>query len=334
VSDAESVTMAALLAVDAGGTSTRVVVLDRTGGCRGVGLAGPGNPVSAGWPAASAAVVEATVRALAAGGVEGRAVERVVVAMAGGGHGGPGRDAAMLGAGLGPLGVTAVPTVENDLLAQYFSGTPVPDGYALVAGTGAAAIRVEDGAVVRTADGLGWLLGDAGSGFWIGHAVVRTVLAAAEGRGPATALAALLAADVGLPDPLEGPDFRRGLLELLYAQPPVHLARFAPLAFVPDGDEVADGIVAGAAAALCDTLTAVLRDDLDGPVVLGGSVLLHQARLRDRVAGRLASLGRGTTVHLVPDGLLGAAVLALRRAGVVVDHDVFARVEASLSGCR
>ncbi len=334
MSHAESVTMAALLAVDAGGTSTRVVVVDPGGDCRGVGLAGPGNPVSAGWPAAAAAVTEATGKALAAAGATGSEVGAVVVAMAGGGHGGAGRDAEMLGAGLAPLGVTPTPTVESDLLAQYFSGTPVPDGYALVAGTGAAGIRVEDGSVVRTVDGLGWLLGDAGSGFWIGHAVVRSVLAAAEGRGPATALSAPLAVDVGLPDPSTGPAFRARLLELLYAQPPVHLARFAPLAFVAEGDEVADGIVEGAAAALCDTLTAVLSDDVDGPVVLGGSVLLHQSRLRTRVGERLDALGRVVRVHVVADGLLGSAVLALRRSGVVVDDTVFDRVAHSLSGRR
>ena len=34
---------------------------------------------------------------------------------------------------------------ESDLLATFFSGTHHSDGYALISGTGAGAIRVEDG---------------------------------------------------------------------------------------------------------------------------------------------------------------------------------------------
>ena len=37
-------------------------------------------------------------------------------------------------------------------------------------------------------DGLGWLLGDDGSGFWIGHRVARAVAAELDGRGPSTSL--------------------------------------------------------------------------------------------------------------------------------------------------
>jgi hypothetical protein len=36
----------------------------------------------------------------------------------------------------------------------------------------------------------------------------------------------------------------------------------------------------------------------------------------------------------VPDGVVGAAVLALRNAGVAVDQDLFDRVTASLADIR
>ncbi len=199
MADIESVTTAVHLAVDAGGTSTRAVLVDGHGRCLAVGRAGAGNPVSAGWTTAAASVVAAAAEALAGAGLPAADVASVVVAMAGGSGGGGVRPATVLGDALAPLGVTAPVRLDADLLAQYFSGTPEPDGHGLVAGTGAAAIRVSGGALVRVVDGLGWLLGDDGSGFWIGREVVRHVLAALDGRGPATALTALLLAEA-LPD--------------------------------------------------------------------------------------------------------------------------------------
>ena len=353
MADTESVTMAHHLAIDAGGTSTRAVVVDSMGRCLGHGRAGAGNPVSSGWEAAVASLADAAGQALSDAAVQAHAIRSTAVAMAGGasatapaprvGGGPPSGTPAHTGTTTGAdgirsallaLGVTARVHIEADLLGQYFSGTHEPDGYALVAGTGSAAIRVQAGSIARVADGLGWLLGDAGSGFWIGREVVRSVLAAVDGRGPATALTDVLVAETGLDPATDARAVTRGLVDLLYSMRPVHLARFAPLAFAAYEDDVAHRIVDGATRALIDTLTAVVSDDLAGPVVLGGSVLRHQARVRDRVQSHLAALGRRGPVHVVPDGLLGAAVLALRRAGTTVDATVFARADASLARLR
>lgn len=55
----------------------------------------------------------------------------------------------------------------------------------LVAGTGAIAAEVRDLRLDRVADGHGWLLGDAGSGFWLGREAVRGLLADLDaGRAP------------------------------------------------------------------------------------------------------------------------------------------------------
>ena len=142
-------------------------------------------------------------------------------------------------------------------------GHPSPDGYAVIAGTGAGAIRVEDGRQVAVADGLGWLLGDEGSGFWIGQRVVRAALADLDGRGPSTALTPLVLGRLGVPAPSDAGD-REPILAVvraLYAGPPVRLADFAGLVFEVDRDQTADGILDDAAAALARTLTAVRSAD-------------------------------------------------------------------------
>src|SRR4051812_7514389 len=184
-----------LVAVDAGGTRTRAVVVDPSGRCRGYAVAGSGNPVAVGPEGAAAAVAESVVGALAAAEMSRAEVQLVVLAMAGSGST---PATAELHDRLAAIGVDAPLVHESDLLATYCSGTHRPDGYAVVAGTGAGAIRVERGRQVAVADGLGWLLGDEGSGFWIGHRVVRAALADLDGRGPATGLTPMVLARLGV----------------------------------------------------------------------------------------------------------------------------------------
>lgn len=76
-------------------------------------------------------------------------------------------------------------------IAHYgaFEGQP---GVMVTAGTGSIAFgKNKDGEVGR-AGGWGWLLGDEGSGWWIGHQAVRAALAAWEGSGPETRIEALV----------------------------------------------------------------------------------------------------------------------------------------------
>ncbi len=321
------------LAVDAGGSSTRAVVFDSTGGCVGLGTAGSANPISSGPGSVARSLEDAVRQALAADPTV--SVASVVVAMAGArsrlSAAGPEYDE--IAAGLAAAGVGAPYVVESDLLAMFCSGSSALDGYALVAGTGAAAIRVRHGEVVAVADGAGWLLGDDGSGFWIGQQVARAVVAALDGRGPSTALTPLVLERLGIDGSETGRSPLSRLTEQVYAGRPVQLARFAPLAFVPD-DDVAAAIVEGAAQGLVGTLAAVLDDPADGPLVLGGSVLLHQAVVAAAVEHSFRVRGGDGAVVRVADGAVGAAALCLRRAGVDVDPIVFARLTGSLAELR
>ena len=318
----------ALVAVDAGGTRTRAVVVDPSGRCLGYAVAGSGNPVSVGPATAGAAVAESVAAALGEAQQASTTVGLVVLAMAGASST---SGTAELRHRLTGIGIDAPLVLESDLLATYCSGTHRPDGYAVVAGTGAGAIRVQDGRQVSVADGLGWLLGDEGSGFWIGQRVVRAALADLDGRGPSTALTPLVLARLGVPAPSEPGDREpiRTLVRTLYAAPPVRLADFAALAFEAD-DETSEGILDDAAAALVRTLTAVRSPAVSGPVVLGGGILGRDPRVAERVAAACGA----EQVHAVADGAVGAAVLALRHAGSLVDEAVFRQVTTSLAAVR
>lgn len=330
----------AWLAIDAGGTSTRCIVITADGTCIGYGRAGGGNPISRGMPVAMSALVDSSAAALAEAAVPVAGVRGIVVAMAGLSLDVP-LDQSVSEA-LGKLGIDAPVRVESDVLAAFKAGTSADSGYVLICGTGAAALRVEEGAVTATADGLGWLLGDTGSGFWIGR---RVAMAAADEldqhRGPRTALTPLVLQALGIdPDPTRrSVDSQRlasvtDMLAAVYAMPAVSLADLAPLAFDVPGDSVADAIVAEAAEALATTLNAVMAPHIAGRVIATGGVLTGQARLRKGVLQGMASHGRPIDLHAVPDGLAGAAVLALQAGGIRVDSAVHERVHETLQTLR
>src|SRR4051795_13552442 len=112
-----------LVAVDAGGTSTRAVVVRPPGQCLGYAVAGSGNPVAVGSQAAARSVSESVTEALRRADVPGARIGLVVLAMAGAASASVAPEIRRRLAG---IGVDAPLVFESDLLATYFSGTYRP----------------------------------------------------------------------------------------------------------------------------------------------------------------------------------------------------------------
>ena len=189
------------------------------------------------------------------------------------------------------------------------------------------------------AGGKGWLLGDAGGGFWIGHAVARAVVAALDGQQQNTSLTGPVLEAMGIEahtDTLAGRAAAlRQLVSGVYARPPIALANLAPLAFAAHHDRVARSILIDASAALADLLSAVRSRDLPGPVVVGGSVMvLGMLAAPPSLRTELIPPAGADPVIDVSDGLVGAAVLVLRHAGHEVDEALFRTIQAEVSTVR
>lgn len=291
--------MTAVIGLDVGGSKTRAV---RAEGGRAVAetLAGSANLASVGAAEAGRALDAALrplrtddVRAVCAGAAGAdtpEAAERLRVLLA-----------ARLPAG------TRVRVVHDARLVLAAAG--LSRGVAVIAGTGSVAWgRAADGTEAR-AGGWGYLLGDEGSGYWVGREAVRHALGRADRGEPVDALSQALVADCGLAAP-------GALLDHFYAHPDRRYwaGRSRLVAeLAGDGDPAAEAILARAAAALAALADAVRTRLGDaGPVVLAGGFAVHQPAVAAAVAARLP----GVEVRVLDaDPVTGAVRLAVALAG-------------------
>jgi N-acetylglucosamine kinase-like BadF-type ATPase len=294
------VTDALVIGGDCGGTSTRVVVTTLDGAVVGRGNGGPGNPVARPPEEAAAALVGAVGEAM--GELDPRRVAAAVVGVAGYSRLDTPEGAAVYAAAWRTTGVPVpLRTVGDAVVAYAAGGHDTPSGSVLIAGTGAIACEIADWAVGRRVDGLGWLLGDEGSGFWFGLEAARHTARALHAGAGDDLTSAVHAAVGGV-----GPG---GFVSAFYALARDKMAAIAPILFdaARAGDPAAGAIVTDGAGRLAGTLLTLSPGD--GPVVLAGGLLTGVPELRVAVQARLrAAIGREAV--LAGDAALAAARLA------------------------
>lgn len=240
-----------ILAVDSGGSGLRVVVKSTERdlpaqresrepvhtGARGID---PGHLMAQLVPMVRALTAETGVSALST----------AVVGAAGLATLGDALRAELPGALEREFGIRSVALVADAVTAYVGALGPRP-GAVVAAGTGVIAVGT-DLACWRRADGWGHLLGDCGSGAWIGRAGLEAALRAYDGRpGGSTGLLARA-------EEMFGPV--RGLPGRLYPRQdrPAVLASFAPqVAACADGDPVAAGVLRAAARHMAESASAV-----------------------------------------------------------------------------
>ncbi len=301
--------MSYVIGLDAGGTSTRAVVMDEARRVVGRGSAGPGNYHSAGKETTLANIQHAIDAALAQVQVARAQITHACFALSG-------VDRPTDRGVAESFARVALPdarvVVCNDAIAALYSGAGKAEGIVVIAGTGSIIYGFAPDGTRTRAGGWGYHLGDEGSGWWLAEQSLFAIARAHDGRGDATALTARYLAALNLPQPED-------LIGWAYspAWTRDNVASLAPLTLdaAQAGDKVALHFVTQGVEALANAVEVVARrlamHTAAFNVVLFGS--LFRSAMFEHAMRRALSEHTAYAKAVLPsvDAATGAAWIAL-----------------------
>lgn len=298
-----------LVGVDGGATKTTAVVLDPASGNLSLGRSGPSNPDSVGFADAGRSLHDAVEQAL-----RGRNEEIAVAVLAVAGVDSE-LDRNRLSSEVNNLEF-GQSLVVNDVIAAWASASYGNPGIVAISGTGSNTFGVDARGGCWRCGGWGHILGDEGSGYWLGLAALRAAVAHRDGRAPSTALIPRLLEFWKVPSIEE-------MKSAVYRE--YDKARIAAIAeevavSAREGDAIAKELFEKAAADLAaqiDVVYRMLKFDghaevtLTGSTFKAGQIFIEPLRVHLR---HVIGTGDFLSPKLPPVG--GALWLAARAAGV------------------
>ena len=300
-----------VMGVDGGATKTLAAVLDLRDSVLHLGHGGPSNEDAVGAEAAVRALLSAADEALEHAGIDAGQLGAAVLAIAG-------TDTEDVARNVRAARTDAW-IVVNDVVAAWATATGAGPGGAAIAGTGSNVFGVGGtgpGARAWRAGGWGHLLGDEGSGYWLGVQSIKAALRHREASGPATALCDAVPAFFGEPsiEAVAARVYSKPLTKGEIAKLAIETARLAE-----QGDAVACELYERGARELGEQIAAVIRQTaLQGefPVGLIGSAFKAGAVFVEpltRAIHASAPDARVGPVELEPVG--GSLLLAAKVCG-------------------
>ncbi len=301
-----------VLGVDGGATKTLAAVLDLESRAIHLGRGGPSNEDAVGAAAAVQALLVASEEALGRAGITSERLGAGVLAVAG-------TDTEDLAQNVRSARADNW-IVVNDVVAAWATATGGGPGVAAIAGTGSNVFGVGPDGRGWRAGGWGHLLGDEGSGYWLGVQSIKAALRDREGSGPATALSDAAPAFFEQPsvEAVAARVYSKPLTKGEIAAFGIETAKLAER-----GDAVARALYERGAGELGEQIVAVIRKtglEGDFPVGLIGSAFKAGAVFvepLERVIHESAPGASVQAVELAPVG--GSLMLAAQACGHAED---------------
>ena len=271
--------------IDGGGTTTRAVIIDENNAVIGRGQGDSSNLYNLGLDGALASIATSIGSALSAANVSRDSVGSWGFGLAG--LSGP-AEKARWRAALAPIYAGDL-AVDEDVAAAW-AGALGPEamslgGAVLIAGTGANCFGQNASGERRRVDGWGPLLGDRGSGYWLGEAGIRAAVASFDAATAPTSLQDALLKHFEVENV-------EALVGVVYA---ANFRRDRIAAFVPHvveaaraGDAIAIDLLQQSGRQLGQTALAVLKPLGLEKLALTGGLLENSAEIR---AGLQETLG-------------------------------------------
>ena len=299
-----------VLGIDAGGTKTVCLLADENGEILGEARDGGANLQTAGE-----LEVEKVLHRVMEAAVGTRDLSPAAICL---GIAGVDRDedAEAVRGIMRRIGFKARTLVVNDALVALVAGAGESAGVVVVAGTGSIAYGHNGRGRAARSGGWGYLLGDEGSGFWIGRRALSAVVRHADGRGPSTQLTGLILDHlrIGKPADLIHETYYRALRRNAIAG----LASLVQRAHA-GGDAVASEILQRASLELAAAAGSVVAQlDMRGesfPFVLAGGIFRVVPWLVADLTRRVSEVAPRSRVEpLNVEPAVGAVRLAIAEA--------------------
>ncbi len=320
------------LGIDGGNSKTHALLVTEDGRSIGFGASGGSNYQEVGIEAVRSEWEKAIAGALSEAGLERSDVELGCFCLAGADL--P-EDYLVLNEAVAQLAHPMPIKVCNDSIAALRAGLyDVSFGVTVVVGAGFnAAGRGQAGQEIIL-PGLGYISGDYGGGRWIGREIIRAIMRAWDGRGPATLLSPAVLQVMGVSNELE-------LIYYLRCEKKAQeqLLDLVPVLFdlAYDGDPVAQSLLISLGTEVGVTANTLIRrlelEREEVPVVLATSVFRGKGPLLIDVitakVHQVAPLARVITPDFYP--VVGAAIEALDEGGVSITADLLAHIRRTLS---
>jgi N-acetylglucosamine kinase-like BadF-type ATPase len=302
-----------ILGIDGGATKTLAAVLDLQSSTLHIAHGGPSNQDAIGAKAATQALLQSADAAIRRAGISPDDLAAGVLAVAG-------TDTDAVAARVRAAGREAW-IVVNDVVGAWATATGAGPGLAVISGTGSNVFGVGPDGHAWRAGGWGHLLGDEGSGYWLGLQSIRAALRDRESSGPKTALSAAAPEFFGAPSV-------EALASLVYSKPLTkgEIAAFAveTAKLAERGDEVARELYRRGARELGVQIAAVIREtglattsasgESSFPVGLIGSVFKAGELFVAPLAEAVLAHAPGADVSIVQMAPVGGSLLLAARA--------------------
>lgn len=242
------------LGIDGGGTQCRAALTDDDIRVLGEGLAGAANFIRVGLQTAIHHIKQAAQAACSQAGIELSQITAACIGLAGTSH--PTHHRLVLNALREALPISTI-SLETDARVALAGATGNKAGVVIIAGTGSIACGVDRTGRFARAGGWGPVMGDEGSGAYIGRRALEAVMRAYDRRGESTILTAPILSSLGVSAPPELP-------KVIYDEPEKAQHEIAQLskivvAAARDNDRVALGILGDAAQHLARAAIGVIR---------------------------------------------------------------------------
>ena len=318
-----------VIGVDGGGTKTEFVLLDYSGNIIGQQKGDSTNYQAVGGTKLKEEIGRCFTMLLNSTNVSSNKIEQLFLGLAGAGRESDRKEIIAL---FSDTDFSEKITVDSDAMVALAGAFGTGPGIIIISGTGAICFgKNSEGKVVR-AGGWGYLLGDEGSGYFIGREAIIAALKELDGRGEKTKLR----------DRLEE-HFKLSSIDQIIPHiyqnriDRIAIANFAPIVFeqTSQGDAIAEKIIRTTGKELGRLAKAVaqqLKFEADEiKVAFIGSIFKQKDMLINEISKELYEISWNVEISdpmFAPQ--YGAALLALQKAGIEINEELLKNLQYSI----